>query len=423
MGITLGFNDKIKKVKQDGCVHVFSVTLDDKILGEASQEALVRLQSVVTLPGFRVGKVPLSMIKEQFPSMVKDEVLDISAKAALPEIIKGAAINPVVAPLVKSLKYEPGRAMSFELQFECSPVIEPKGYEKIAATRRTKKIEDADVEKYINQVREYNAYLKPVPEAAPVAKNHFVIVDYETWENGVKVPGGEVKGEIVDLSTPQTIAGLAEAVIGAKKGETREFTAPFGDKKALFKVVVVEIKEKVVPELDENFLKEAGVKTVEELKSNVRKMLEHNAAEKTEKDLLGQIEDALIKSNPFTLPPTLVKEEAQELVELYKKRLPPDQNIADDALLERLRPVAERNLSLTYILHHIAKKEKIEATDAELGAELDKVLARLNTEDEKTKGRDLFEKRREYIRASMVENKTMDLVKGKAVIKEEKAQA
>ena len=188
-----------------------------------------------------------------------------------------------------------------------------------------------------------------------------------------------------------------------------------------FKVTVTEIKQKVVPALDENFLKEAGVKTVEELKANVRKLLEQGSSEKTEKDMLGQIEEALIKNNPLALPPTLVKEETQELLELFKKRAPAEQHMPDEALLERLRPVAERNLSLTYILHHIAKKEKIEATDAELDAELEKVMARLNTEEEKKKGRELFEKRKEYIRASMVENKTMTLVKDKAVIKEEQA--
>ncbi|MEK7722455.1 MAG: hypothetical protein AAB359_08710, partial [Elusimicrobiota bacterium] len=85
-------------------------------------------------------------------------------------------------------------------------------------------------------------------------------------------------------------------------------------------------------------------------------------------------------------------------------------------------PVAERNLSLTYILRHIARKEKIEATDAELDAELEKTLARLNTDEEKTRGREFFEKRKEYIRASMVENKTMSLVKEKAVIKEEQEE-
>lgn len=421
MKINLVLGDKIKKVKQEGCVHVFGVQVDQKPLEEASQAALVRLQSVVSLPGFRVGKVPLSMIKDQFPSMVRDEVIDMAAKASLPEVIKTAGVAPVTQPLLKNVKYDQGKSLYFELQLECSPTLEPRGYEKIAAVKKIRSVKDADVEKYIDQVREYNAYLKAAPEGAKAAKTNFVIVDYETWENGAKVPGGEVKGEIVDLSSPQTIAGLAEAVIGAKKGETKEFKAPFGDKKMLFKVTLLEIKEKVVPPMDEAFFKEAGVKTVEELKANVRKMLEHNATETTEKELLSQLEDSLIKSNPLALPPTLVKEESAELLELYKKRLPDSSEIEDDKLLQHLKPVAERNLSLTYILHHIAKKEKIEATDAELAAELDKVLARLNTEDEKKKGRDLFEQRKEYIRASMVENKTMELVKGKAVIKEEKA--
>ena len=420
MNITLGFGDKIKKIKQEGCVHVFSVNVDAKALSEASQDALVHLQSVVSLPGFRVGKVPLGMIKAQFPSMVKDEVLDIAAKAALPEILKGAGLNPVVAPLLKGVAYEPEKSLYFELQFECSPTLEPKGYEKIAAVRKLHEVSDAEVDKYIGQVREYNAYLKPAADGEAAGKSHFVIVDYQTFEDGKPVPGGEVKGEIVDLSSPQTIAGLAEAVTGARKGEAREFDAPFGDKKMHFKVTVAEIKQKVVPELDENFLKEAGVKTVEELKANVKKMLEQGASEKTEKDMLGQIEDALIKNNPLSLPPTLVREEAQELMELFKKRAPVEQHLPDDSLLERLRPVAERNLSLTYILHHIAKKEKLEATDAELDAELEKVMARLNTEEEKQKGRELFEKRKEYIRASMVENKTMALVKERAIIKEEK---
>ncbi|OIO05246.1 MAG: trigger factor [Elusimicrobia bacterium CG_4_10_14_0_2_um_filter_56_8] len=421
MNITLGYGDKIKKIKQEGCVHLFGVSLDSKALDEAAQEALVRLQSVVSLPGFRVGKVPLAMIKAQFPSMVKDEVLDIAAKASLPEIFKGSQLNPVVAPLLKNVSYEPAKSLYFEIQFECSPTLEPKGYEKIAATRKVHNITDAEVDKYINQVREYNAYLKPAAEGEAAAKNHFVIVDYDTFENGVPVADAAVKGEIVDLSSPQTIAGLADAVTGAKKGESREFDAPFGDKKMHFKVTVTEIKQKIVPGLDENFLKEAGVKTVEELKGNVRKLLEQGAAEKTEKDMLGQLEEALIKNNPLALPPTVVKEETQELLELFKKRAPVEQHLPDESLIERLRPVAERNLSLTYILHHIAKKENIQATDSELDAELEKVMARLNTEEEKAKGRDLFEKRKEYIRASMVENKTMTLVKEKAVIKEEKA--
>ena len=102
-----------------------------------------------------------------------------------------------------------------------------------------------------------------------------------------------------------------------------------------------------------------------------------------------------------------------------KKRVSPDEEIHEDAFMARLKPVAERNLSLAYLLHNIAKKEAITATETELNAELDKVLARLNTEEEKKKARALFENRKEYIMSSIVENKTMDFVKSKAVIKEE----
>lgn len=410
---------KIKKVKEDGCVHVYAVNVPPEELKEFTQAALVRLQSVVSLPGFRAGHVPLSMIKGQFPAMVKDEVLDIAAKAALPEVIKAGKMAPVATPLLMNVNYSPDQALTFELQLECSPQIEPKNYEKIPAVRKVKKIGEGDVTKYIDQVREYNAYLKPADEGAAVDKTHFIVVDYESWDNGVKVADGDVKGELVDMSSIQTIAGLAENILGAKKGETREFKSEFGEKKISFKVTVTDIKLKVVPETDENFLKEAGVKDAAELRANVAKMLERSETEKTEKALRAQIEDSLLKSNPIKLPPTLVKEETRELLELLKKRVPEGEEIDEDAYLAKLRPVAERNLSLTYLLHNIARKESIKASDEELGAELEKVLARLNTEEEKKKAKELFEKRKDYILASLVETKTMDFVKSKAVIKEE----
>ena len=416
----LGFRDRIKKIKQEGCVHTFAVNVDSSELAEATGAALVRLQAVVSLPGFRVGKVPLAMIKGQFPSMVKDEVVEIAAKSAVTDILKNNKLTPVVSPELSNLRYDPDKTLYFEVRFECNPQIEPRGYEKISAIRKIHKVTDEDVEKYLKQVREYNAYLKPVPDGEGARSEHFVIVDYETFENGAKVEGGSVKGEIVDMASPQTIAGLAEAVSGAKKGETREFDAPFGDKKMHFSVTVSEIKQKIVPEIDGNFLKEAGAATVEELKANVRKLLEKTEAEKSEKDLLSQLEDALIKTNPMQLPPTLVSQETHELFELMKKRMPAeDGNFREEAFLEKLRPVAERNLSLTFLLHHIAGKEKISAGDAELNAELDKVLSRLNSDEEKNRARELFKNRREYILASIVENRTMDMVKSKAVIKEE----
>ena len=157
------------------------MTVDPANLKTATEAALVRLQSVVSIPGFRTGKAPLGMIKAQLPSMVKDEVLDLSAKAAIPEILKADKVMPVVSPIMKNVSYEPEKTLYFEVQLECNPQVDPKGYANIPVTRKLKKIADGDVTRYIDQVREYNAYLKPVEEGQPVEKNHFVIVNYESY--------------------------------------------------------------------------------------------------------------------------------------------------------------------------------------------------------------------------------------------------
>lgn len=423
MKTTLDISKSIKETQNKDCVHLFTVALNETQTKNLCQDAVIRLQAVVKLPGFRAGKVPLSMVKNHFADMVRDEAVEMAAKAALPEIFKqNKELNPVVQPLLRDVKYEEDKKISFEIQVETAPVFEPKDYKKIKANRKAVNITEKDVAAYISQVQEYNAYLKPVKEGTAVAKNHYIIVDYSCWENGKMVAGSEIKGDIVDMNNPQTIIGLPEAVTGAKKGETKEFISKLGDKEMQYKVTVSEIKEKVVPALDEEFFKSAGVKDEKELKENVHKMLENQQNEAADKELVEQIEDTLIKNNSFALPPTLVEQEAADLLEVYKKRLR-GANVDESKMIEKLRPVAVRNLSLTYILHYIAKQEKINATDDDLKAELDKALASLKTENEKANARKLFEERKEYIRSSMVENKVISFIRENAEIKEVKASA
>ena len=420
MKTTLDLGKSIKEKQNKDCVHLFTVTLDDKQTTDLCGNAVLRLQKVVKLPGFRAGRAPLSMIKQQFKNEVRDEAVELAAKAALPDIFKqNKDLNPVVQPILRDVKYEEDKELSFEIQVETAPVFEAKDYKGIKATKKLTNVKDDDVNAYINQVLEYNAYLKPVAENTTVAGNHYIIVDYSSWEDGKMIAGSEIKGDIIDMNNPQTIAGLPEAVKGAKKGETKEFTSKLGDKEIQYKVTVNEIKEKVTPKLDEEFFKSAGVKDETELKANVRKMLENQQAESYEKEFTEQLEDALIKNNPFALPPTLVAEETADLIQVYRKRMR-GAEIDEEKVAKKLQPVAVRNLSLTYILHNIAKQEKIEATDDDLKAELNKALETMKTEEEKKNAHRLFEQRKEYIRSSMVENKVMDFIKANAEVKEVK---
>ncbi len=417
----LGLNKKYKKVKEEGCVLVFEGNFVDKEIVDIEANALMKLQVAVSLPGFRQGKVPPHMIKQQFPSMVKEEALDIAAKALLEDIANNEKIYPVVSPMVSDVAYEPGKKLSLKITIEVNPKFEPQKYENLKVTKKIKKITDEDVENYIKSIREYNAYLEAVPQETPISESHYVIVDYEVYENGIKVENGDVKGEIIDMSSPQGIAGMSAAILGAKKGETKEFETEFDSKKMKFVVKINEVKRKVVPEIDEKFLKAAGVSSQEELRTNVRKILENESNINSEKEVIKQIEDSLIRDNKIPLPPTVVEEEIKELFEVFKRRMntQSDQNLNIKDYYSSLKPIAERNLKITYLLHNIARKENIAVSDEDYKKEMDKVIASLKNEDEIKKAKEMFETRKSYVMASMVENKTFEFIKSKAEIKEE----
>ncbi|MBU2531005.1 MAG: trigger factor [Elusimicrobia bacterium] len=423
MGLPLQLANKIKRTNKEGCVYSYTVSLKDEDFNTVEQQALVRLQASVSLPGFRTGKVPVNMIKEQFPKAVKDEVVDAAAKASISDMIKVDNITPVVTPLIKDVKFESGQSIVIEIQFESAPQFEVTGYTAIKAVKKNHKVTDEDVETYIKRVCDYNAYLKAVEgDSVVVDKTHYIVFDYEAFEDGKKLDENSAKGELIEVANPgaNQIVGLIDNVMGAKKGETREFDSEAGGRKLHFKVTINEIKTKVSPEIDDKFLKEAGVKTIEELNANIRKMLEHTECDKTEKDFAVQIEEELLKKNSFELPPTLIKQETQDLIVMFKKRMGDTQGkIKNETLVEKLKPVAERNLRIAYVLHNIGEKEKIEITENDLQAELEKALGSVQTEKEKTQIKDVFEKRKEYISATLRENKTMEFVKSKASVKEE----
>ena len=423
MGLPLQLANKIKRTNKEGCVYSYTVSLKDEDFNTVEQQALVRLQASVSLPGFRTGKVPVNMIKEQFPKAVKDEVVDAAAKASISDMIKVDNITPVVTPLIKDVKFESGQSIVIEIQFESAPQFEVTGYTAIKAVKKNHKVTDEDVETYIKRVCDYNAYLKAVEgDSVVVDKTHYIVFDYEAFEDGKKLDENSAKGELIEVANPgaNQIVGLIDNVMGAKKGETREFDSKAGGRKLHFKVTINEIKTKVSPEIDDKFLKEAGVKTIEELNANIRKMLEHTECDKTEKDFAVQIEEELLKKNSFELPPTLIKQETQDLIVMFKKRMGDTQGkIKNETLVEKLKPVAERNLRIAYVLHNIGEKEKIEITENDLQAELEKALGSVQTEKEKTQIKDVFEKRKEYISATLRENKTMEFVKSKASVKEE----
>ena len=405
-----------KKIKEEGCCITYEVDIKNEDFLSMEEKAVLRVQSGASYPGFRKGKVPFDIIKKHFYEAVKSEIKEVAVKNALDLILEKENLLPVVPPSVYDLELN-DKKISFKLYIEQSPKFDVKDYTGFEVKRNLRKITDSDIDNHLNALREYNAYLKPVENQA-VSKNHYLIVDYEIFENGKKVDG--LKNEMVDMSSPQKIAGLEKAVLGANKGDIKEFETEFDGKKMKFIVKIKDIKEKIVPQIDDNFIKQLGAKDISDLREQVRKVLEAQELEKSEKSIIEQIENYIIEKNKFSLPPTLVRQEMEELFEMVKKRsnISPDKKLELKDYEDKIKPIAEKNLRVAYILHFIAKKENIKVTEDDFNAELERVIKTLKTEDEVKKAKDLFDQRKDYIMASISENKTIDFIKSKITIKE-----
>ena len=403
-----------KKIKEDGCCLTYEVELKNDDFLKYQERAILKVQAEAEYPGFRKGKVPIDILKKNFSNYITNALKEIIVIDVLNDLYEKEKIFSIITPRIFDFSIDENiKKASFKIYIEQNPKFDVKNYTDFEVKRSIKKITDEDIDKHIQTIREYHAYLKPVDE--PVSKKHYILVDYEVWEDGNKVQ--DFKQELVDMSSPQTIMGFDDAVLGKKKDDTVEFETEFDNKKLKFIVNILDVKEKVVPEIDENFLKEIGAKDVNDLREQVRKILELEELQKSEKSIIEQIENHLILNNDFPLPPTILKEEMNEIFEIVKQRANiTDPNVTLKDYEDKIRPIAERNLKITYILNAIANKENIKATEDDYYKELDKVIKTLKSDDEVNKAKDLFEKRRSYIMASITENKVLDFIKSKIKI-------
>lgn len=413
---------KVTKTQKKGCSVVLEVEAPVEAVSSAFQTATVQVQSRAQLPGFRAGKVPLAMVRQNFDHLVRERAMDIAVRDVLNEALTREKLHPVATPAVEKLEFEEQKPLKMTVELEIPPVFDPKNYTGAKVVKTPVNVGDAQVEEQVKEILEHNARLED-DGASAVGPESFVIVDCAASKDGKDAPEFSSKSEMVDMAAPQSMPGLADAIKGAKKGETREFTTELEKTKVSFKVTVCEIKKKVLPALDEAFVKEMGFDTPQALRDHIKSTLLKSEEEKLDREVLRQIEEHLIKENTFDIPGSLVEHHVGLSANRLKERVMPQdrEKINEEQekkLKDRLRPVVEHDIRIGYIVHAIAGKEKLEATAADFEEELAKGLARARTEEEKGRVRSFFEARQMDIMATITERKVMDFLKAKANVLE-----
>jgi trigger factor len=412
----------IVEVPQDRVLEVMSAQYKD-------------LKKTVQLKGFRRGKVPLPILRSFF----KDKVQADAARQMIEETLKTGLDERNITPLsvlnIDQESLEEGKAFKFTAEIEVPPHIEVQNFKGLALKKYLRTVGEEQIDEQLKHLQERHARLSPVVEARAVTQGDHLLVDVQAEIEGEPVPALTVTDYHLEMGRNFYLPDFDTQIEGMKSEETKEIAmdlpADFprknlAGKSASFRVTVKEIKEKILPDLDDDFAKDLGeIQTLEELKDKIRKELQAMLEERTAKELDGQMVDALLKDNAFDVPESMIEAEItaffqhsfQHLVAQGHdpSRLPPP----SEAYRDQVRPSAVKAIQRGLLFKAIAEQEGIEASDDEVLAEIQKKAEQVGVTVDFLKDRLEQEDRLLEVRAGVVEDKVVKLILDQAVVTEE----
>ena len=394
---------KVEKLEKNMAKLTIEVPAEE--LEKATEAAYQKNKNSISVPGFRKGKVPKAMIEKMYG---KGVFLEEAANSLIPDAYEKAydecGEEIVSSPEIDVVTLEPGQAFVFTATVALKPEITLGKYKGVKIDKVETEVTEEEINEVIDRERERNSRTKSV-EDRPVQDKDTAVIDFEGFVDGEAFEGG--KGENYDLviGSHSFIDTFEDQLIGKKIGEEVEVNVTFPEsyhakelagKPALFKVTIKEIKEKELPELDDEFASEVSeFDTLEEYKADVKK----NLASKKEEDAKNQKEmaaiEAVIEASEMEIPDAYIQTVQRQMVDEFAQRiqmqgLSMEQYMqltgTNPAMMEeQIKPQALKRIQSRLVLEAIVKKEKIEATEEDFDKEVSRLAEAYKMETDQVK--------------------------------------
>ena len=382
--------------------------------------------------GFRPGKVPRSVLEMYYHKQIDQDVSDALVRRSLGEALKDkglTAINlswPEPAPPVVA-----GADYRYSVELEVPPEFTAEDYLELKLEAPEVVVDDSEVEARLEEIRQGNALLKPPAEDRGVQAGDFVVLDYQAFFAGQPVEGGKSEGTYVEVGSGKFSAEFEQNLVGLKAGAEARFAVALPDdfanpllagKVVDFAVKVLEVKEKVVADLDDAFAKNLGgnFQTVADLRTAVREDIIKGKERERQATLENQVSDRLLARHQFEVPPSLIVQEQENMLRDQMERFsqhginPAGMNTAN--MLEALKPLAERRVRVRLVLSRIADQEGLAVDEAEMDAALARIA--VNNRRDVTEIKKFYEEHDLLgaLKRTLLDDKTMKLLLDKAEI-------
>jgi len=373
------------------CKRLLRFEIDVAAVEQAFEATTREFIKHARLPGFRPGKAPKEMVLKQFEKDIADDVKKKLIGDAYRQGIKDQKLEVLGYPDIEEIHFERGQALQFAATVEIQPQFELPDYRGLPAKREAGGVTDEDVTKAIDVLREQASKFNKVDREA--REGNIVVVNFNGTCEGKPLTElaptakglGEQKAFWIEVKPTSFIPGFAMQLVGARAGDHRKVTvdfpsesvsAPLAGKKGDYEVDVVEVKEKELPALDEEFAKGLGADSVEKLRVGVRQDLQNEFNQRQKRSIRNQITAALLSRVDFGLPETVLAEETRQqvyqLVEENQRRGVPKEAI--EAQKEQVYAVAQNisrdRVKIGFLVRRIAEREGIRAEQHEITARI-----------------------------------------------------
>lgn len=368
-----------------------NIIADENMLQEVKSLVLRRLARQVKTPGFRQGKAPISLIEKQVDqTLLQSEFLDEAVNHMYVDALQSERIRPVDRPEVSIKKFVPFSTLEVEATVDAVGSVKLPDYKKIKVEKKPVKITAKQVDDVIESLRERAAERKEVTRAAKTGDE--VVIDFVGVDAKTKEPinGADGKGYPLILGSNTFIPGFEDNLAGMKVGEEKSFDITFPEdygvkalqkRKVTFTVTATKVNEMVKPKVDDEFASKVGpIKTVAELKADIKTQMEAEQQQQAERDFESEILEKITDKAEVAIPKVLVDEEIARVELDEKQNLMyrgqtweehlKDEGVNETEHFEQKRPGAEKNVKAGLVLTEIADKEGITVTPEELEVRL-----------------------------------------------------
>ena len=387
--------------------------------------AYQNIRSTASIAGFRKGAAPMNILKARFAGHVQEDVTKRIIESSYSMALSEKQFMPVEAPQIdlKGGELAEDKEFTFSVTVEIQPNVAVDGYRGMELNKESSAVTEEDIEKGVQNLKEAAAQFKEVDR--PAQDGDLVVVDFEAFMNGEPVKNGKGEGYPCVIGEKSLLPGFDEALKGVSKGDQKEVDITFPEnyseaslagKVSQFKLNVKAVKEKGVPEVNEDFAKEMGCENLEALRAKVKEEIEKHKSSEAKERLKNEILDKLIASHPFDVPDALVNRYMgvilNRVIENMRSGMaaPEDRGLNIDQLKEKYRPAAARSVKEDIILDTIAAKEAVQVSLVEVEASVRGIAAQRGVSYESLMSRIQTEGAMEVIKDGLKHEKVFDII-------------